>query len=124
MSTTVRDIQFNRHRPRGDVDRLGDARHGARVTLSERRVTAPRVRIACLQTSPGNDFDANLATLAAMTREAAGGGAQFVLSAEYALMMDGSGRTMRDKALAPDGEPALSACRTKLTRHASKERRL
>ena len=67
------------------------------------------VRIACLQTNSGNDFDANLAALAAMTREAAAGGAKFVLSAEYALMMDGSGRTMREKALAPDGEPALSA---------------
>jgi predicted amidohydrolase len=67
------------------------------------------VRIACLQTNSGNDFDANLATLSAMTREAAAGGAKFILSAEYALMMDGSGRTMREKALAPDGEPALSA---------------
>jgi predicted amidohydrolase len=67
------------------------------------------LRVACLQTNSGNDFDANLATLSAMTREAAAGGAKFVLSAEYALMMDGSGRTMREKALAPDGEPALSA---------------
>jgi predicted amidohydrolase len=67
------------------------------------------LRIACLQTNSGNDFDANLAALSAMTREAAAGGAKFVLSAEYALMMDGSGRTMREKALAPDGEPALSA---------------
>ena len=67
------------------------------------------VRIACLQTNSGNDFDANLATLTEMTREAAAGGAKFVFSAEYALMMDGSGRTMREKALAPDAEPALSA---------------
>jgi predicted amidohydrolase len=72
-------------------------------------VTNSTLRVACLQTNSGNDFDANLATLTAMTREAAAGGAQFVLSAEYALMMDGSGRTMREKALAPDGEPALSA---------------
>ncbi len=73
-------------------------------------MTGPKtVRIACLQTNSGNDFDANLATLSAMTREAAAGGAKFILSAEYALMMDGSGRTMREKALAPDGEPALSA---------------
>jgi predicted amidohydrolase len=67
------------------------------------------LRIACLQTNSGNDFQANLATLSAMTREAAAGGAKLVLSAEYALMMDGSGRTMREKALAADGEPALSA---------------
>jgi predicted amidohydrolase len=70
---------------------------------------AEALRIACLQTNSGNDFDANLATLSAMTREAAAGGAKFILSAEYALMMDGSGRTMREKALAPDAEPALSA---------------
>ena len=67
------------------------------------------VRIACLQTNSGNDFAANLATLIAMTREAAAGGAKFICSAEYVLMMDGSGRTMRENALEPGGEPALSA---------------
>ena len=34
-----------------------------------------------------------------MTREAAADGAQFVLTPEYTLMMDGSGRTMRERAL-------------------------
>lgn len=72
-------------------------------------MTSNSVRIACLQTNSGNDFDANLATLEAMTREAAAGGARFVLSGEYVLMMDGSGRTMREKAQSEDGEPALSA---------------
>jgi predicted amidohydrolase len=67
------------------------------------------VRVACLQTNSGNDYAANLATLAARMREAAAGGAQFVFSAEYALMMDGSGRTMREKAQDARGEPALSA---------------
>ena len=67
------------------------------------------VRVACLQTNSGNDFAVNLATLAAMTREAAGGGAKLVCSGEYVLMMDGSGRTMREKAQGPDGEPALAA---------------
>jgi predicted amidohydrolase len=66
-------------------------------------------RIACLQTNSGNDYAANLATLAAMMREAAAGGAKFVFSGEYALMMDGSGRTMREKAQDARGEPALSA---------------
>jgi predicted amidohydrolase len=42
-----------------------------------------------------------------MTREAARAGARFVLTPEYALMMDGSGRTMRERALSPDGSPAL-----------------
>lgn len=67
------------------------------------------VRIACLQTNSGNDFAANLATLTAMTREAAAGGARLVCSGEYVLMMDGSGRTMRENALEPGGEPALAA---------------
>lgn len=67
------------------------------------------LRIACLQTNSGNDFAANLATLGAMAREAAAGGARFIFSAEYALMMDGSGRTMREKAQDAAGEPALSA---------------
>jgi predicted amidohydrolase len=67
------------------------------------------VRVACLQTNSGNDYAANLAALAAKMREAAAGGAQFVFSAEYALMMDGSGRTMREKAQDARGEPALSA---------------
>jgi predicted amidohydrolase len=67
------------------------------------------VRIACLQTNSGNDYAANLATLTAMAREAAAGGAKFIFSAEYALMMDGSGRTMRENAQDAAGEPALSA---------------
>jgi predicted amidohydrolase len=69
------------------------------------------LRVACLQTNAGNDLGANLAALTAMTREAVAGGASFVLSAEYALMMDGSGRAMRENALSADGEPALSALR-------------
>lgn len=67
------------------------------------------VRIACLQTNSGNDYAANLETLAAMAREAVAGGARFLFSPEYVLMMDGSGRTMRENALDANGEPALSA---------------
>ncbi len=79
----------------------------------ERRVPSPEVtravRIACLQTNSGNDFTANLKTLTAMAREAVAGGAKFVFSGEYALMMDGSGRSMRDNAQNAAGEPALTA---------------
>jgi deaminated glutathione amidase len=70
---------------------------------------AASVRIACLQLNAGSDYAANLATLGAMMREAAAGGARFIFSPEYALMMDGSGRVMREKALDAAGEPALSA---------------
>src|SRR5689334_7047753 len=55
----------------------------------------------------GNDLAANLHTVVGMSREAAANGARFVMMPEYALMMDGSGRTMRDNALAPDGGDAL-----------------
>ena len=72
-------------------------------------MTSTSVRIACLQTNSGNDYAENLATLTTMAREAAAGGAKFLFSAEYALMMDGSGRTMREKAQNAQGEPALSA---------------
>jgi deaminated glutathione amidase len=64
-------------------------------------------RLACLQLQSGNDLDANLDTLRTMTREAARSGAQFVMSPEYALMMDGSGRTMRERALPLDGGAVL-----------------
>lgn len=67
------------------------------------------VRIACLQTNSGSDYAANLAAVEAMMREAVAGGAQFVFSPEYVLMMDGSGRVMRERALEPDGNPALPA---------------
>ena len=67
------------------------------------------VRIACLQANSGNYYVANLATLSAMAREAAARGARFLFSPEYVLMMDGSGRTMRENALDANGEPALSA---------------
>ena len=66
-----------------------------------------KFRAACLQLNSGNDLAANLETVRAMAREAAAQGAQFVLTPEYALMMDGSGRTMRERALERDGAPAL-----------------
>ena len=65
-------------------------------------------RVACLQMQTGNDLGANLESVRHMTREAAVNGAQFVLTPEYALMMDGSGRSMRERALDPDGAPALA----------------
>lgn len=55
----------------------------------------------------GNDLAANLTTVRAMLREAAANGAQWVLTPEYTLMMDGSGRVMRDNALPADGGASL-----------------
>ena len=67
------------------------------------------VRIACLQMNSGNEFTANMTAFSAMAREAVGRGARFILTPEYFLMMDGSGRVMREAALDESGEPALSA---------------
>lgn len=72
-------------------------------------MNAGSVRIACLQMNSRNEFAANLTTFSAMVREAAAGGARFILSPEYFLMMDGTGRVMREAALDERGEPALSA---------------
>ena len=59
----------------------------------------------------GNELAANLETVKTMSREAAGNGAQLVLTPEYTLMMDGSGRVMRERALDANGDPALPSCR-------------
>lgn len=64
-------------------------------------------KLACIQTNTGNDLAANLATVSGMVREAAANGATFVLTPEYTLMMDGSGRVMREQALPADGGTPL-----------------
>jgi deaminated glutathione amidase len=69
--------------------------------------TSETFRVACLQMQTGNDLAANLDTVRTMARAAALDGARFVLTPEYSLMMDGSGRIMRERALEPDGTPAL-----------------
>jgi predicted amidohydrolase len=66
-----------------------------------------RFRIACLQMQAGNDLEANLATVRDMAAAAAARGARFILTPEYALMLDGSGRVMRERAFAADGHPGL-----------------
>lgn len=66
-------------------------------------------RAACLQLNSGSDLTLNLATVKTRVTEAAGNGAQLVLTPEYSLMMDGSGRVMREGALDPDGGATLVA---------------
>jgi deaminated glutathione amidase len=65
-------------------------------------------RVALLQMQTGNDLAHNLDSVKTMTREAARNGAQFVLTPEYTLMMDGSGRVMREQALPTDGGSGLA----------------
>jgi predicted amidohydrolase len=69
-------------------------------------------RVALLQMQTGNDLAQNLGTVEAMAREAARNGAHFVLTPEYTLMMDGSGRVMRERALPPDGGEPLVQLRS------------
>ncbi len=69
------------------------------------------LKLACIQANTGNDLLANLATVTAMVREAAVNGAKFVLTPEYTLMMDGSGRVMREQALPADGGEPLTQLR-------------
>jgi predicted amidohydrolase len=64
-------------------------------------------RVACLQLNSGSDLAVNLAVLKSMVTEAANNGAQLVATPEYSLMMDGSGRVMREGALDPDGGTTL-----------------
>ena len=66
------------------------------------------LKIACLQANTGNDLAANLTTVRAMICEAAANGAQWILTPEYTLMMDGSGRVMREQALPADGGASLA----------------
>ena len=70
-----------------------------------------KYQIACLQANTTNDLAANLATVATMIREAAANGAQWILTPEYTLMMDGSGRVMRDNALPANGGASLARLR-------------
>src|SRR5689334_17470603 len=73
---------------------------------NDESMTSP-FKIACLQMNTGNNLAANLATVRTMLREAASNGAQWILTPEYTLMMDGSGRVMRDNALPADGGEPL-----------------
>jgi predicted amidohydrolase len=69
------------------------------------------LRVACLQLNSGSDLPANVAAVRALAREAAGNGARFVMTPEYAFMLDGRGRVMREGALPADGGDVLAEMR-------------
>ena len=68
-------------------------------------------RAACVQLNSGNDMTANLRAAASGVRAAAEQGAQFIMLPEYAALLDGSGRVMREKSYPEDQHPALPAFR-------------
>lgn len=69
------------------------------------------LRVACLQLCPGEDLQANADAAAALAQQAVDGGARLLLLPEYAAVLHGSGRVMRETARAEDDHPLLSAMR-------------
>jgi predicted amidohydrolase len=69
------------------------------------------LKVACLQLNSGSDLRVNVATVSGMAREAAGKGASLITTPEYAFMLDGRGRVMREGALDADGGPVLAGMR-------------
>ena len=68
-------------------------------------------KAACVQLNSGNDLAANLRVAETAIRSAAASGAQLIMLPEYAAMMDGSGRVMRENSPTEDGHPALDRFR-------------
>ena len=68
-------------------------------------------RTACVQLNSGNDMTANLRAAGSGVRAAAEQGAQFIMLPEYAVLLDGSGRVMRENSYPEDQHPALPAFR-------------
>lgn len=66
-------------------------------------------KAACVQLNSGNDMSANVSAASVAVRAAAGQGAQLIMLPEYAALLDGSGRTMRDNSYPEAEHPALSA---------------
>jgi predicted amidohydrolase len=66
-------------------------------------------RAACVQLNSGDDMTANLRAAGSGVRAAAEQGAQLIMLPEYAVLLDGSGRVMRDNSYPEDQHPALPA---------------
>ena len=62
-----------------------------------------------MQLNSGNDLTANLRAACSGVRAAAEQGAQLTMLPEYAALLDGSGRVMRDNSYPEDQHPALPA---------------
>lgn len=68
-------------------------------------------KAACIQLNSGSNLAANLEAAAASVRAAVAQGAQLVTLPEYAVLLDGSGRVMRDNSYAEEQHPALARFR-------------
>ena len=68
-------------------------------------------KAACVQLNSGSDMDANLRAAEAAIRTAVAGGAQLIMLPEYAALLDGSGRVMRENSHVEEQHPALAKLR-------------
>lgn len=68
-------------------------------------------KAACVQLNSGSDLAANLRIASAAVREAAAQGAQLIMLPEYAVLLDGSGRVMRENSHPEHRHPALASFR-------------
>jgi predicted amidohydrolase len=66
-------------------------------------------KAACVQLNAGADVAANLGAAADGVRAAAAAGANFILLPEYAILLDGSGRVMREHSPPEPEHPAVPA---------------
>jgi predicted amidohydrolase len=66
-------------------------------------------KAACVQLNSGSDMEINLRAAAEGVRDAAAQGAQLIMLPEYAALLDGSGRVMREHSYPEDNHPALTA---------------
>jgi predicted amidohydrolase len=68
-------------------------------------------KAACVQLNSGNDMAANLQAAETAIRAAAAQGAHLILLPEYAALLDGSGRVMREHSPVEAQHPALTKFR-------------
>ncbi|MDB5810610.1 MAG: Amidohydrolase [Betaproteobacteria bacterium] len=68
-------------------------------------------KAACVQLNSGSDMAANLLAAETAIVSAAASGAELILLPEYAALLDGSGRVMRDNSPPEAGHPALEKFR-------------
>jgi predicted amidohydrolase len=67
------------------------------------------LKAACVQLNARSDLESNLVTASTLVREAAAQGAQFIALPEYAVLLDGSGRVMREHSAEESAHIALPA---------------
>jgi predicted amidohydrolase len=68
-------------------------------------------KAACVQLNSGNDMAANLKAAGTAIQSAAASGAELILLPEYAALLDGSGRVMREHSPVEEQHPALEKFR-------------